>query len=337
MENKAHAIAAGAFVIVVAIMLGALAIWLNSDRGNNHYWEMSTKDSVSGLQPQASVRFRGVPVGKVDFIGFDEKVKGNVLVRIAIDENTPITTATFATLASQGVTGLGFIALDDGPGPSTPREPNDDNPPRIELRPGLLSKLAERSESILNQVESATKSINQLLNPENQKALTSAVSKMSDAAGNLNELALTLNTTVAKKLDPALESIPPLAKNASQTMDKLGKASDDISGVATDISVVAKRLSEKDGPLDKLSDGTAALAYTADTFGAATLPRINRATEDLSRTVRVLRRTVNSVNDNPQSLIFGNGDINPGPGEQGFTPPPVTSNPTNNANQGATR
>ena len=46
---------------------------------------MSTRETISGLQPQAQVRFRGVPVGKVEFIGFDHKIKGNVLIRISID------------------------------------------------------------------------------------------------------------------------------------------------------------------------------------------------------------------------------------------------------------
>ncbi|MDB5894281.1 MAG: hypothetical protein JWQ88_1812, partial [Rhodoferax sp.] len=27
------------------------------------------------------------------------------------------------------------------------------------------------------------------------------------------------------------------------------------------------------------------------------------------------------INDNPQSLIFGDGPVQPGPGEQGFVPP----------------
>jgi phospholipid/cholesterol/gamma-HCH transport system substrate-binding protein len=35
--------------------------------------------------------------------------------------------------------------------------------------------------------------------------------------------------------------------------------------------------------------------------------------------MRQLRRTVNAVDDNPQSLIFGNGSPQPGPGEPGFS------------------
>src|ERR1035437_9133534 len=113
MENKAHALAAGAFVLLVGAMLVALAIWLTRDSGVRRVYEMSTREAVSGLQPQAAVRYRGIDVGKVAQIGFDPQATGNVLVRIAVDDKAPITKSTFATLGYQGVTGLAFVQLAD--------------------------------------------------------------------------------------------------------------------------------------------------------------------------------------------------------------------------------
>jgi phospholipid/cholesterol/gamma-HCH transport system substrate-binding protein len=112
MENKAHAMAAGAFVLVVSALLAVLAFWLMRDKTQRDMYELSTNEVISGLQPQATVNFRGVPVGKVEFIGFDSKIKGNVLVRVSIARDAPVTQSVFATVASQGVTGLGFIQLD---------------------------------------------------------------------------------------------------------------------------------------------------------------------------------------------------------------------------------
>jgi phospholipid/cholesterol/gamma-HCH transport system substrate-binding protein len=71
MENKAHALAAGVFVLFVGAMLVALAMWLTRDTGVRHIYEMSTREAVSGLQSQAAVRYRGIDVGKVAHIGFD--------------------------------------------------------------------------------------------------------------------------------------------------------------------------------------------------------------------------------------------------------------------------
>ena len=94
MENKSHAMAAGIFVLVVAALLAGLAVWLTRDNREYQLYELSTKDGVSGLQPQATVRYKGVPVGKVVRIGFDPQTPGNVLIRIAVGEDTPVTPTT---------------------------------------------------------------------------------------------------------------------------------------------------------------------------------------------------------------------------------------------------
>ncbi|HEY3046807.1 MAG TPA: MCE family protein, partial [Polaromonas sp.] len=59
MENKAHAMAAGAFVLVVTALLALLAIWLTRDSTERYLYEMSTSETISGLQPQSVVRYRG--------------------------------------------------------------------------------------------------------------------------------------------------------------------------------------------------------------------------------------------------------------------------------------
>ena len=51
------------------------------------------------------------------------------------------------------------------------------------------------------------------------------------------------------------------------------------------------------------------------------LARLGEVAEETARAMRQLRRTVNAVDDNPHSLIFGNGPPTPGPGEPGFTAP----------------
>ncbi|WP_421953457.1 MlaD family protein [Polaromonas sp.] len=304
MENKAHAMVAGAFVLVVTALLAVLAIWLMRDNTQRDLYEMSTSEIISGLQPQAPVRFRGVQVGKVELIGFDSKIKGNVLVRVSIDRGAPVTKSVFATVASQGVTGLGFIQLDDN-GTSTERlVPNDDDPPRIPLKPGGLDKLLKQGERIFDQVEQASTSLNKLLSDENQKSINTAVSQLGEAAGSLNR--------VARGLEPTVAGLPALSRDASATFRSIQKTSDQLG-------VTASRLNEKGGPIDKLAEGGAALAAGVETFSAATLPKLGEVADETARTMRQLRRTVSAVDDNPQSLIFGNGPVLPGPGEPGFS------------------
>jgi phospholipid/cholesterol/gamma-HCH transport system substrate-binding protein len=321
MENKAHALAAGIFVAVLTAMVLGLAAWLTRDTGVRDTYEISTRETVTGLQEQAPVRYRGVDVGKVSSVGFDPKAAGNVLVRLQIDREAPITRDTYATLSYQGVTGLAFIQLADDGKQAVRLEPNEDNPPRIPLRPGLLAKLEAKGEVLIDRVDEVAQRVNRLLNDDNQKKLSLALDKVGRAAEEIGQAAdgatkLTrrLDNTVATRLDPALAE-------ATVTMRNVQKNADQIGETAADFGRTAKRLNAADGPIDRLAEGTEALSHAADSFNNSTLPRINRVTEDASRAVRALGRAANGITDNPQSLISGGGAPRPGPGEPGFQAP----------------
>lgn len=324
MQNKAHALAAGIFVLALTGLLLLLGAWLTRDSGERHAYEISTREAVTGLQEQAPVRLRGVDVGKVTAIAFDPQVQGNVLVRLDIAEGTPITRETFATLSFQGVTGLAFVQLDDAGQPAPLLLPNDDAPPRIPLKPGLLSKLASRGEVIMEQVEQASTRISQLLSESNQKRFTSAFDNVAEAAASITTLSRNLDATLTAQFGPQRVNIPSLVRRTDSALASLQETSEATRATISEIGQTARRLNAPDGPMDRLSAGTESLAHAADAFNSATLPRINRVTEDTSRAVRQLSRTIIGINDNPQSLIFGTGRIEPGPGEEGFTPPGAT-------------
>jgi phospholipid/cholesterol/gamma-HCH transport system substrate-binding protein len=314
MENKSHALAAGIFVTLLTVLVLGLASWLTRETGVRDLYEISTREAVTGLQQQAPVRFRGVDVGKVSAIGFDPKVAGNVLVRLQVDREAPITRETFATLSFQGVTGLAFIQLADDGKLGARLVPNDAAPPRIPLRPGLLARLEERGEVILDQVQQVTQRVNKLLADDNQQRIAKALDNISQAADGVTHLTARVDQTMTTRLDPALAEATTALRGVQRTVDEVGRT-------ASEFGQTARRLNAKDGPIDQFSTGGAALASTIDLFGRSTLPRVNRMADEATRTVRALGRTVNEISENPQALIYGEGKPRPGPGEPGFQPP----------------
>ncbi len=328
MENKSHALAAGAFVLALAGLLVALALWLTRESGTTRLYEMSTPDSVTGLQPQAPVRYKGVAVGKVSYIGFDPEVPGNVVIRVLVDETTPLTPSTFASLSYQGITGLAFVQLDESGGEAFPTKQGNNGVPRLPLKESKLGELTNQAPEILAKVQDVLDNFNKLLGPENLQQLNAALGNAAQATGeiagaarNVNQLTAHLDSTLRQRLDPALAGLPGLTREAGESLRAVREAAADVSRLSEEYQATARRLNEKDGPLDRLAEGTVALSRAADTFAAATLPRVNRVTDDASRAARQLSRTVNNINDNPQSLIFGSGVVLPGPGEPGFTAP----------------
>jgi phospholipid/cholesterol/gamma-HCH transport system substrate-binding protein len=329
MENKSHALAAGTFVLLLLALLVALAVWLTRDTRALRLFELSSPDTVTGLQPQASVRFKGVNVGKVTAIGFDPLVPGNVLIQIAVDEQAPITRSTFASLGFQGVTGLAFVQLDDSGTSKVSLSGGEGPPPRIPLRPGMLSRLSDQGENLLSQLEESSRRLNQLLAPDNQQRLMGAVGDLGQAAASIKQLSTRADQVLGAQFSPERVNLPQLVQEATVTLKSLqdtstrvGDSADEARASARAFRQVTERMNATGGTLDQLAAGAGTLGATGQTLNAATLPRLNRAVDDTARSVRQLGRVAGSVNDNPQSLIFGNGPQTPGPGEPGFSAAP---------------
>jgi len=321
MENKAHAFAAGAFVLVAAALLVAMAVWLTRESGLHLTYELSTRETVTGLQPQAGVRFRGVQVGKVVAIGFDPLVPGNVLLRIAVSDEVPITRSTFATLGFQGVTGLAFVQLDDTGESKEALLSGDGRPARIPMRPGLMSQLLDQGAGIVAQLQETSRRVNQLLAPDNQKALMGTIQGIGQAAGTIQQLSGQMDVILRAQLGPERVNLPQFLQDASVTVKAVGESAAEVKRSAAELTRVAGRLNQPGGAMDRLAEGAGALAATGQTLNAGTLPRLNRTADDVARTVRQASRAVSTVSENPQALIFGNGPVAPGPGEPGFAAP----------------
>src|SRR5258705_3038575 len=113
MEIRAYALASGLFTLLLGIGVVLTALWFSGDTVETREYLLVSRHPVSGLNPQAPVRYRGVTVGKVVSIKFDPLDPRTILVEISVETGTPLTKGSFAKLGSQGVTGLSYVMLDD--------------------------------------------------------------------------------------------------------------------------------------------------------------------------------------------------------------------------------
>ncbi len=335
MENKSHALAAGAFVILMTALLVALATWLMRDNRARDTLEISTRESVTGLSTQAAVRYRGISVGKVDSIEFDPKQRGNVLIRLGVDQGLPLTKSTYATLGYQGVTGLAYIQLDDDGASNDKLDLSSAQIAQIPLKPSLLTKVTEQGASLLLQIEASTKQLNQLLSTDNQKIIVSSIQAVGASASNVSTQISAMQKILDAQLGPERTDIPALVRDTRGTMQalqgtagELNKTAQQANQAVNSFNSLAQRAGEKGGTLDRINESlsnlgsaTQAISQGAQSLSANTLPRASRAIDDASRAARAMDRAASELTDNPQSLLFGNAPVPPGPGERGFTAP----------------
>jgi phospholipid/cholesterol/gamma-HCH transport system substrate-binding protein len=295
MENKSHALMAGLFTIALLTAAVLIAIWFNRDRVERVPYQMATKLSIPGLNPQAAVRYRGLEVGRVDDISFDPKVPGQILVHLSVNPDTPITKSTFGTLGYQGVTGIAYVQLDDDGSNTAPHPSSARQVARIEMRPSLLDNLQNKGLAILQQTEELSKRANALLSPENQKTILTAFNNVSEAATEIGN--------IPRQLQPTLAKLPALTAEAQLSLSSISK--------------LTARIQAPGGPLERFSSATDQIGAAADQIELEAAPLMR----DARSTLRVFNRTLDNLNDRPQSLLFGSGAATPGPGEDGFTAP----------------
>ena len=331
MENRSHALAAGAFVVFLSALLLGMVFWLLRDNTEQRVFEISSPRSVAGLQVQAGVRFKGVPVGRVTQIGLDPVAHGNVLIRIAVNDQVPVTAGTVASLGFQGVTGLAFVQLDDDGGASMVALKSDsDQPARIPLQPGWMSRLTDQGERLVGQLNEVGGRVNGLLAEENQKTLMQAIANLGQAAASLQQLTQHVDRAVTGQGGAGALNLPRLAGQAEAslqtlqaTADKLGTSADMVRNSAAEFRKVSSRMTEPGGTLDRVARGAEALNAGGQAVSGTLVPRLTHIADDTARTVRQLGHVADTLAETPQALIFGKGAAAPGPGESGFVPPPA--------------
>nr|WP_314547227.1 MlaD family protein [uncultured Massilia sp.] len=313
MENRSHALMTGFFTIALLVAAVLVGLWLNRDRTETHPYEIVTTQTIPGLNPQATVRYRGLEVGRVDDIVFDPKVTGQILIKLSIDEGSPVTTTTYATLGYQGVTGIAFIQLDDERTGSPLLNSNAGQVARIPLRPGLLDQLEKRGLAILEKTEHITERVNEVLSKENTDKLSGAIDNIGKAAEAY--------AAIPAQLQPTLARLPALETKFDQTMGSVRGAADSIQTTANNYNRLAESLQAPGGPIERAGTAIDSLGGVTSDLELHTLPHVVEMADEAKTSLRAVRRTVNGLGDRPQSILFGAPTPEPGPGEPGFVPP----------------
>lgn len=297
MENRAHAFAAGLFIL----LLGAAAImsvkWFSRDSlSYNHYFLVSTGGAVSGLNPEASVRYRGVIVGKVEEIYFDKENIRNIIVKIAVNQQVPLPGNIYAQLASQGITGLTYIELNDDVTETGSGFLQDEA--HIPLRSSLIKTLADSLEEILKNSNAAIKQISSLLNDKNQEHIGNILNHLEQAVQNYDKL--------TGQLQKGLQGLPLLADEFTATFKQTRQ-------VMENTGQILQKLNQQQGLVDNLTQGSLEMTRT--------LAGLNETGLAITQSARKLDQLLNLLENHPQSLVFGKPPATPGPGEPGFSPP----------------
>lgn len=243
MATRAQKIRLGVFMLLSFLglfgsvgVLAGLQLWNPRDLYFVRY-----RESVSGLEIGAAVKMKGVRVGRVEKIRVAEDAE-SVVVDLALDPKTPVTTDTRAVVAAIGITGLKFIELTGGTARSTKIEPNTK---KSEIRPGesVLQTLTGKATDIATKMEAVLNNVLALTNTENRTRVAKLLDSTTRMTTEFGDLAKQ-NKRRVRRILANVDRATAALQAASRTLQRSAKeAAPAIKETLASASAAAKSVS----------------------------------------------------------------------------------------------
>lgn len=312
MESRAYALITGLFVLGIAGCIVLWAHWLAKTPVARTAYRVASTGPVSGLNPEAQVRYRGMGVGRVTAIGLDKKDPRRILVSIEVDDNIPLTRGTYAQLGMEGITGIAFVHLQDDYKDMQPLAKGPDGVGELPLKPAFFDTISDSAEGAMKDARELMASMNGLLTPENRKRIGSTLASLERMSANLEQASARMPAAIARAEAWLSEDNRRLATSSLERFNETVKA---LPELTRETQLLVKDARELAGQVGKLSGeaGGVAGAMREDT-----LPRVHALSESVERSSQRFGRLALQLDREPQSAIFGRKPGRPGPGEPGF-------------------
>ncbi|CAM3065546.1 MlaD family protein [Legionella anisa] len=300
MEAKTNYTLVGVVVLILLVGLLATMLWLSVGFNQKKYstYTVYMHEAASGLTKDAPVKFNGVQVGYVKEIQLNQSDPRQVEILLNIEEGTPVTTSTYATLNSQGITGVTYIGLsastsDLTPIPQMPGEPF----PVIPSKPSVFTQLDSILKKVSEDVGSVSDEARRIFNEENAKhvrhILTSIDHFSKDLARN------------GKNLNVLMHNLAKTSRDFPRMLDELRVGISKFNTMAESLSQAGNSVSKTMGTgknaINKISEEALPPAVIL-------LRRLNTISANLEKVSSEMRQ-------NPAVVIRGTKPPKPGPGE----------------------
>lgn len=304
----------GLFVLILTGIFVGVVLWLSAGPTQKSYetYVAYMRDSVSGLGPNAPVKYLGVEVGKVRDIALDPDNPERVRLLLQIEPSVPIKEDTVALLSTQGLTGITHVELTGSTRASAPlRARPGRRYPEIETRPSVFTRLETAVPELISQLQAVAvnssevaKRLGELLDASNIQATSRTLRNMeqltASLAAQVSDLSAILGNVSRVSGDAArvTQEIPTLIERVNRALGAVEQAASSIDRVAGEVKEL-----------------TAESQRELRVVAREALPRFNATMEEMQQLADTLRRFAQDLKQSPEMLLYGRPQRSPGPGE----------------------
>jgi phospholipid/cholesterol/gamma-HCH transport system substrate-binding protein len=320
MATRKEKVNAGLFLLIGILMIGAtvaVVLRVELERRGDPYLVKIPK-SVGGLREGSVVKYLGVHVGRVKEVDpAEDGASVRVLVEITKPQ-TPIRTGTYATLASNFLTGETSIDLQGGSADQPRLVPGS----LLQWRPTTLMRLEDSLPGVVDRLDRIVDSVSALLGEENRARVTRLVDDADRVATDLHDKVGPTADRFQAAADSLAQSGREIAAEAkglrSETGTSIAAAAADLRAAAKSVENVANKLAkvtdqmEKGGEglpdlvtsVQKLASRLDALVASADLLVGDNREGLRRTLAQLTSAAREIEALVVQVQRNPSDLVF---------------------------------
>ncbi|MBN2870715.1 MAG: MCE family protein [Campylobacterales bacterium] len=322
MESRFNYTFTGLFVVVFAMGLIAFAFWLGKYGQNEldyRRFHVYITESVSGLSPEASVKFNGVDVGKVESIQINPRNSEEVELILKIKKETPIKTDSYAVLKFYGITGLAFIEIVGGSKDAPLLIDNGQHSSVIPTRPSLITRLDESLSNVASKLSATLERTDRILNDRNIENIAQTLEHLRSVSAQID--------SYQGEVKALLERTAALEANATDTLNTMKEAAGSVQKTSDSVdALVQTKASSALDSLEKTSRESRALIrkfeaslergdYDLRSIASPTASELNELLLQSRTLTQEMEMTLRHLRESPSDLLFKKSAPKPGPGE----------------------
>lgn len=320
MNSKTNYTLVGAFVLGSMVMVVFFVIWMLQPANEQEMqrYRIEFGESVSGLNVDSPVKFRGVTVGKVRSIRISPKNVEKIEVMIEVLKSTPIKVDTIAKLKAQGITGLSYIDLSRGSEAAALMHPKHKNDiPVIPSEPSFFVTLERSFGSVSENIPELLLRIKTLLGDENQQEVTRFLHHLANVSEHLDAA---LTPERFEHIDTMVVRIGSLARNLEAKLPALEKLAHSGDAMAEQARVSLASLQQSFASMAETMRVINARNKNGDysvkeTMGPG-MAQFEMTMRKMEESLILLNQMLHRYGDSPSDMLFEHQPPKVGPGEK---------------------
>jgi phospholipid/cholesterol/gamma-HCH transport system substrate-binding protein len=293
--SRAQSARLGIFLIsglVLLAILIAIPLGVKLTDKFKRYTAYFSGESLSGLEQGSTVKFNGVPVGKVESIKYLPDDLSRVKVELKLQEDFPMKVDMIATTNAMGITGLKYIEITGGTNSAALLKEGSVVP----TKPSMISAITGKAEVIMAKIEVLLNHLNEISNPDSLAALKSTLANVQSISVDIKDF-----------VSQAKPHMTELASSSTGIIAKVDSIAGDVRGITKSLAD-SLPMNKFVNIINQVDSTTTALKELSENLALM----IRQTREDFTVSMRNIREASENANnltknvaENPSLLLRG--------------------------------